>query len=105
MQNTAAYLLCRRRRKDCAGYGAGEKAGTDKGGEGRLVAGAAAADEGDLWGGGEVVGDFVGEIDLDAGVCVGEGEEGGVDEVRGVVDEVFGWGLGVRWCSFPTEVG
>lgn len=59
-----------------------------------------------------MVGDLVGEVDLDAGVRVGEGGERGGHEGRGIVDEVFCWVVGsvnvstkarrgVRWEYVP----
>lgn len=92
MQYASSHLLGGRRREDGAGDGTGEEPAPDEGGEGRLVAAAAAGDEGDLRGGergGGQVDYFVGEVALYGGVGVGEGEEGGGDEVGGVVDEVF----------------
>ena len=53
------------------------------------MARATTADERDLRRAREVVRDLVGEVDLDAGVRVGESRERSGHEVRRVVDEVF----------------
>lgn len=92
MQNTSTHLLSARRREDRTRDRAREQAGAYERREAWLVAAAAAGDDGDLGrAGGLAVDDFVGDVALQRGVCVGEGEEGGGDEVGWVVDEVFGW--------------
>ena len=53
------------------------------------MAAAAAGDDGDLGSAVFAVDYLVGDVALHGGVCVGDGEEGGGDEVGWVVDEVF----------------
>lgn len=47
---------------------------------------------------------FVGDVALDGGVCVRDGQEGGVDEVGGVVDEMFRYVTFVSLCCIKHEV-
>lgn len=89
VQNASPDLLRARRRKDSPGNRSGKKSGSNKRGEGWLVAGAAAADNGDLRGGRRMVSDLVGKVDCHRWIRMGEGEKCGVDEVRRVVYEVF----------------
>ena len=71
--------------------GGGEEGGVRC--EGRLVAGAAARDEGDVARGrGFAEEDLVRLVEVKRGVCEFGGAEGGEDELRGVVYEVLCWG-------------
>lgn len=55
------------------------------------MAASATGDEGDLRGAVFAVDDLIGDVALHRGVCEGDAEEGGLDEVGWVVDEVFCW--------------
>lgn len=91
-----ANLRRARRGKDCAGNTGAQQAWADERGKRGFVAGAAAGEEGDwrgrgagLDGGWFEVDCLVGEVAGDGRVGVRDAEEGGGDEVGGVVDEVF----------------
>jgi hypothetical protein len=83
-----ADLLCRGRGEDVADGGAVREAPADQSGEGRVVAGSAADDDGDLPGGGPGGAyDASGDGSHPAAMGGGEAFEGLVGEGRGVVEE------------------
>lgn len=92
VHDTFPDLLRRRRGEDGTCHGGIEETIAHETSEGGFMAGTTARDDGDLGVGGGVrttVYDFVFGVEGERGVGEGEGVEGGLDEVRRVVDEVF----------------